>query len=245
MRKGHRRVLSSVLALLTAVCSAVLLVPSNPSPLGSRSMPRPASHALSMSKALALTPGPGGGSEYATNWSGYADTGGPFTDVSGSWIQPAVGCAKAKLGFAAFWVGIDGFTSQTVEQTGTEVVCIGQQTTYDAFYELYPAAAVVLDSSTYPVLPEDASPPRSQRGRDPSLPSHCRAAGVGTSPPPGAPLRPWDRRLNGLPKLRRCACSLSASSSRWRTSATLTSPARQPRRPARPALSRPTHSRAS
>jgi hypothetical protein len=67
-----------------------------------------------------------------------------------------VSCAKAKLGFAAFWVGLDGFTSATVEQTGTEAVCVGAQTAYEAFYELYPAAAVVLDSSTYPVLPGDA-----------------------------------------------------------------------------------------
>jgi hypothetical protein len=95
------------------------------------------------------------GTVHATNWSGYADTGAVFTQASGVWTQPAVHCARAKLGFSAFWVGIDGLTSQTVEQTGTEAVCIGTQTAYDAFYELYPAAAVVLDTSTYPVTPGD------------------------------------------------------------------------------------------
>jgi hypothetical protein len=108
-----------------------------------------------MRNVVALAPGPGAGTDYATNWSGYADSGGVFTDVSGSWVEPAVSCARSKLGFAAFWVGIDGFTSQTVEQTGTEAVCEGKQTAYDAFYELYPAAAVVLDTSTYPVVPGD------------------------------------------------------------------------------------------
>jgi hypothetical protein len=110
---------------------------------------------VSTGNAEALAPGPVPGTDYATNWSGYADTGGVFTDVSGSWVEPKVSCAKSDLGFAAFWVGIDGFTSQTVEQTGTEAVCAGKQKTYEAFYELYPAAAVVLDSSTYPVLAGD------------------------------------------------------------------------------------------
>jgi hypothetical protein len=91
----------------------------------------------------------------ATNWSGYADTGAVFTQASGAWVQPAVHCARAKPGFSAFWVGIDGLGSPTVEQTGTEAVCIGRQTSYDAFYELYPASAVVLDTSTYPVTPGD------------------------------------------------------------------------------------------
>ncbi len=108
-----------------------------------------------MRNAVALAPGPQTGTDYATNWSGYADSPGSYTEASGSWVQPKVTCPKAKLGYAAFWVGIDGFTSQTVEQTGTEAACVGKQTTYDAFYELYPAAAVVLDSSSYPVLAGD------------------------------------------------------------------------------------------
>jgi len=108
-----------------------------------------------MRNAVALAPGPVAGTAYATNWSGYADTGGVFTDASGSWVQPAVSCGKSGLGFAAFWVGIDGFTSPTVEQTGTEAACQGPQTTYDAFYELYPAAAVILNSTAYPIIPGD------------------------------------------------------------------------------------------
>jgi len=155
MRRGRRRIPVAVLALLAGSSIALPSASSVPRAVATRSTPRVATVAPSMSNALALSAVPGTGTAYATNWSGYADTPGAYTDVSGSWVEPSVTCAKAKLGFAAFWVGIDGFTSPTVEQTGTEAVCVGKQTSYDAFYELYPAAAVVLDSSTYPVLAGD------------------------------------------------------------------------------------------
>jgi hypothetical protein len=150
-------------ALLTAMCFNLLLVPSVSSPTGTRSMPRPVRHVVSMRNAMALARGPSDG-EYATNWSGYVDTGGTFSDVSGSWIQPAVSCRAGKVGFAAFWVGIDGFTTPPAEQAGTEVWCKGQQTTYEAVYELYPAAEVFLNSSTYPVLPGDTLTARVSAG---------------------------------------------------------------------------------
>ncbi len=150
MRKRDRRVLVSLLPLSVALSLTMGPTASVFAATGSRPP-----GTVTMRNAAALSPGPGAGTDYATNWSGYADTGRVFTDVKGSWIQPPVSCSKAKLGFAAFWLGIDGFTSQTVEQTGTEAACEGKQTTYDAFYELYPAAAVVLDASTYPVDPGD------------------------------------------------------------------------------------------
>jgi hypothetical protein len=45
---------------------------------------------------------------------------------------------------AAFWVGIDGFTSATVEQTGTLGQCLQGHTSpqYYAWYEYYPAQAI-------------------------------------------------------------------------------------------------------
>jgi hypothetical protein len=155
MRKDLRNIVAAVLALSAASCFALPLRPAGGTAIGIGPTSRALQDTASMRNATALAPGPGFGTEDATNWSGYADTGGMFTDVSGSWVQPAVNCVKAKIGFAAFWVGMDGFSSPTVEQTGTEAVCVGKQTTYEAFYELYPAAAVVLDSSTYPVLPGD------------------------------------------------------------------------------------------
>ena len=68
------------------------------------------------------------------NWSGYAVTGSGFTKAEGSWVVPAVTC-KSGSQYAVFWVGIDGYSSTTVEQTGTEAVCNGSTPTYSAWYE--------------------------------------------------------------------------------------------------------------
>ena len=75
----------------------------------------------------------------STNWSGYAVSGfGPYTSVSSSWTQPAVDCAKTPTGWSAFWVGLDGDTTNTVEQTGTEADCSSGAAVYSAWYEMYP-----------------------------------------------------------------------------------------------------------
>ena len=60
-----------------------------------------------------------GSSYYSSNWSGYAVTGsaGSVTSPSGSWTVPAVTGSRFTTAYAAFWVGIDGFASNTVEQT--------------------------------------------------------------------------------------------------------------------------------
>jgi len=75
--------------------------------------------------------------EESTNWSGYADTAGTYTSASASWVQPAGTCSSGDQ-YAAFWVGIDGFNSSTVEQTGSEVDCVGRTVEYYAWYEMYP-----------------------------------------------------------------------------------------------------------
>jgi hypothetical protein len=77
--------------------------------------------------------------ELSGNWSGYAVTGlGPYQSVSASWIQPAVNCAETRNGYAAFWVGLDGYATDTVEQTGTEADCSSGKAVYGAWYEMYP-----------------------------------------------------------------------------------------------------------
>ena len=73
----------------------------------------------------------------STNWSGYAGTTGTYTSVSASWTQPAGKCSRGDQ-YAAFWVGLDGYNSSTVEQTGSEVDCIGRTAKYYAWYEMYP-----------------------------------------------------------------------------------------------------------
>jgi hypothetical protein len=88
------------------------------------------------------------GTVITPNWSGYAVTGSTFTGVKGSWIVPASTCPSGDQ-FAAFWVGIDGFSDETVEQTGTDSDCDGaNKPSYYAWYEFYPAPSFVITSLT-------------------------------------------------------------------------------------------------
>ena len=72
------------------------------------------------------------------NWSGYATTGATYSDVKGSWIQPAARCATHQTAYSSFWVGIDGDTTTTVEQIGTDADCVNGSAVYYAWYEMYP-----------------------------------------------------------------------------------------------------------
>lgn len=89
----------------------------------------------------------------SSNWSGYDSTSGPFSSVSASWVQPAGNCSAKKTTYAAFWVGIDGDGSNSVEQTGSEVDCRNNRPVYYAWYEMYPAYPV---NYTNPVQPGDS-----------------------------------------------------------------------------------------
>src|SRR5574337_1127022 len=64
------------------------------------------------------------------NWSGYANTGTTFKVVKGSWTQPSVTCGASETSYSSFWVGIDGDTTNTVEQTGTDSDCSSGTPTY-------------------------------------------------------------------------------------------------------------------
>ena len=79
----------------------------------------------------------------STNWAGYAATGTTFSSVSASWVVPTVTCTLGNQ-YSSSWVGLDGFNSPTVEQTGTDSDCAAGAPTYYAWYEMYPAASVVL-----------------------------------------------------------------------------------------------------
>jgi hypothetical protein len=80
------------------------------------------------------------GSSNSTNWSGYAVTGstGSVTSVSGSWIVPTVTGGSKTTAYSSFWVGIDGYSSSTVEQTGTDSDMQRGRAVYYAWYEFYP-----------------------------------------------------------------------------------------------------------
>jgi hypothetical protein len=73
----------------------------------------------------------------SSNWAGYAVTGGSYRTVKSSWVQPSVSCSGGTA-YSSFWIGIDGDTSGSVEQTGTEADCNGTTPVYSAWYEMYP-----------------------------------------------------------------------------------------------------------
>jgi peptidase A4-like protein len=78
------------------------------------------------------------------NWAGYADTAanGKVTAVTGAWTEPTVTCPKHGSPLAVFWVGIDGFNSNTVEQTGTLAQCSHGAASYSAWWELFPLNSI-------------------------------------------------------------------------------------------------------
>jgi hypothetical protein len=85
----------------------------------------------------------------STNWSGYAATGSTYTSVATTFTQPAVTC-KSGDQYSSFWVGLDGYSSESVEQTGTEADCVGKTAEYSAWYELYPAYPVTYSNTVRP-----------------------------------------------------------------------------------------------
>ncbi len=117
----------------------------------------------------------------SSNWSGYADVSETYDSVSASWTEPTVSCSSTSLGglgsgllggissgslgglgssllggpsaAAAFWVGLDGYNSSSVEQLGTDSDCDGSTPTYYAWYEMYPNPSVDLSN---PVSPGDS-----------------------------------------------------------------------------------------
>ncbi len=81
---------------------------------------------------------------YSTNWSGYAaetnltsPASNAVTQVSGSWKVPTV--SGKSTAYASVWVGIDGYSSDSVEQLGTEQdTSRSGATSYYAWWEMYP-----------------------------------------------------------------------------------------------------------
>jgi hypothetical protein len=95
----------------------------------------------------------------STNWSGYAVTGSNATSVSGSWVVPPVVASGTTTSYSAAWVGIDGYSSSTVEQIGTmqeySVTRSASGPIYYAWYEMYPSGMFELSPTAYPVKPGD------------------------------------------------------------------------------------------
>ncbi len=79
------------------------------------------------------------------NWGGYAvesDFNAPLrgsvTDVKATWTVPGVSSSGSPNTYSATWVGIDGYSDNTVEQTGTEQDWTPSGPVYYAWFEMYP-----------------------------------------------------------------------------------------------------------
>jgi hypothetical protein len=95
------------------------------------------------------------------NWSGYAcetsltaPANGVVTDVVGTWQVPFVtGSINA---WSSAWVGVDGYSSSTVEQIGTDQdTAVSRRgvvsKSYYAWYEMYPAGSRLISNfGVYP-----------------------------------------------------------------------------------------------
>lgn len=80
----------------------------------------------------------------STNWAGYAvdKHGGKFRSIKATFFVPFLNCAVSPGGtngtYSSDWVGLDGFTSNTVEQDGVEADCDGSRAQYFAWREVFP-----------------------------------------------------------------------------------------------------------
>jgi hypothetical protein len=84
----------------------------------------------------------------STNWSGYADTGSAISKVTGSWKEPSPSCGSQRESLTAFWVGIDGYSSNSVEQDGTLIECYHRTAYQYTWWEMYPTNAIQVVGST-------------------------------------------------------------------------------------------------
>jgi hypothetical protein len=90
----------------------------------------------------------GGSIVTSGNWAGYDVTGGGFSSVSASWVQPAIQADDSTDSLASFWVGLDGDGSNTVEQLGTQAENDYGSVSYQAWWEMYPADEVLIPGMT-------------------------------------------------------------------------------------------------
>jgi hypothetical protein len=133
-------------AMMTVTLSSIVILlfcfSSFSTPLGISSSASPVSAPAKISKLYSVNLL---GSE---NWAGYA-IAAPANSVSvvrGSWIEPAITCPTTSLQYASFWVGMDGLTSSTVEQTGTLAECNNGVASYSSWYEFFPSSSVNITS---------------------------------------------------------------------------------------------------
>jgi len=90
--------------------------------------------------------GGAGGSFTSWNWDGYfaSEAGSPsnqttFNEVQAQWKVPSVTCdPNTSIEWHGSWVGLDGWYSGSVEQGGTQEICINGTPSYSVWWEMWP-----------------------------------------------------------------------------------------------------------
>ncbi|WP_158543390.1 G1 family glutamic endopeptidase [Dyella psychrodurans] len=91
------------------------------------------------------------------NWGGAAqsDSTHNFTSVGAIFNIPTSVTCSSTSNLVAEWVGLNGYSNGTVQQTGVAISCATGAPTFQAWYEMYPAPPVYISTATYPISPGD------------------------------------------------------------------------------------------
>jgi hypothetical protein len=113
-------------------------------------------HTLAGGHAPGVLAGGGGPTFTSRNWDGYtsyAPSAGAteFNAVHGRWVQPTVTCPKPDA-WTVFWVGLDGWFDNTVEQGGSSAQCVNGVPQYTTWWEMFPTNAI---TTVFTISPGD------------------------------------------------------------------------------------------
>jgi hypothetical protein len=117
-------------------------------PAGATAASSPHSSKIVQVHPMILAPGAStsGSTVVTDNWAGYAalpqHSSGQFRFVEATFTVPSVNCTTTPTSLSVHWVGLDGFSSGTVEQDGVESDCDGSTPTYSAWWETFPGNAI-------------------------------------------------------------------------------------------------------
>ncbi|MEU5425972.1 G1 family glutamic endopeptidase [Streptomyces olivoreticuli] len=159
-RRRRRPMLSgaalwTVLVAVALACGLAVAAPTSPSPSAAEDVATVAAPAPGMSARFDPYHGHVHGragkrrSQNGYNWSGYVAGGQAFTTASATWTVPNISCS-AESDSVAEWVGLDGWSNDTVEQIGIQETCETGAPTFDNWYEFYPEPPVYFHDRVRP-----------------------------------------------------------------------------------------------
>lgn len=110
----------------------------------------PTPETATQSLSLSVDPAPSEEMLTSGNWSGYALAGGPYTEVTGTFVVPELNSAHEPAGYCmSEWVGIDGFANKNLIQAGIlECSLGGVYYGGEAWWEILPADATTITTLT-------------------------------------------------------------------------------------------------